>query len=120
MEWDERWDRVFAGLEEAAQVVEPDEASVGRVNALLGSVRLIQPFDWPNWREPFPQPEQIAHLSLADCIKQVTRLSPADRTQEGILWGALRAGVLLEICRVAKLRAGGGPVGSLADMADPA
>ncbi len=116
LDWDERWSRLFEGLEEAMQVEEPDELRVGRVNGLLRSVLLIQPFSWTTWQEPFPSRDAISELSLVDCIKQITRLSRADRTQEGILWGALRAGVLLEICQVAWKRAGGGPVGTLADL----
>jgi hypothetical protein len=107
---------LFEGLKEAARVQSPDEGSVGRVNDLLGSVHLVQPFSWTTWQVPFPSRETIHELSLVDCIKQITRLSRADRTQEGILWGALRSGVLLEICRVAWLQAGGGPVGTLAEL----
>ena len=116
LDWTERWGRLFEGLKEAARVQSPDEGSVGRVNDLLGSVHLVQPFSWTTWQVPFPSRETIHELSLVDCIKQITRLSRADRTQEGILWGALRSGVLLEICRVAWLQAGGGPVGTLAEL----
>ena len=116
LDWTERWGRLFEGLKEAARVQSPDEGSVGRVNGLLGSVHLVQPFSWTTWQVPFPDRETIHELSLVDCIKQITRLSRADRTQEGILWGALRSGVLLEICRVAWVQVGGGPVGPLAEL----
>ncbi len=116
LDWTERWDRLFEGLEAAARVKNPDEMEVVQVKRLLSAVHLVQPFSWTTWQVPFPSRETIHELSLVDCIKQITRLSRADRTQEGILWGALRSGVLLEICRVAWVQVGGGPVGTLAEL----
>ena len=112
----ERWERVFSGLDELAKIEYPDEAQVGKVNSLLGSVHLIQPFNWRSWNIPFPTTDEIPSLSLVDCVKQITRLCRADRTNEGILWGALRSGILQALCRSAQQRAGGQPIGSLSDL----
>ena len=112
----ERWERVFSGLDELAKIEYPDEAQVGKVNSLLGSVHLIQPFNWRSWNIPFPTTDEIPSLSLVDCVKQITRLCRADRTNEGILWGALRSGILEALCRSAQQRAGGQPIGSLSDL----
>jgi hypothetical protein len=43
----------------------------------------------------------------------VTRLSRADRTNEGVLWGALQGGALMLFCTVARFRCDGGIPGSL-------
>ena len=112
----ERWERVFSGLDELAKIEYPDEAQVGKVNSLLGSVHLIQPFNWRSWNIPFPTTDEIPSLSLVDCVKQITRLCRADRTNEGILWGALRSGILQALCSSAQQRAGGQPIGSLIDL----
>lgn len=112
----ERWERLFTGLADFAQIEYPDELQVGRVNGLLGSVHLIQPFKWTSWNVPFPAPEEIAGLTLVDCIKQITRLARADRTNEGILWGALRSGALEALCRTAHERSRGKVVGLLSDL----
>jgi hypothetical protein len=112
----ERWERLFEGLKEFAQIEDPDELQVGRVNSLLGSVHLIQPFKWTSWNKPFPEPEEIPDLSLVDCIKQITRISRFDRTNEGILWEVLRSGALEALCRTAHERSGGQIVGPLSNM----
>ena len=116
MDLEERWDRLLTGLVEAAQVKQPAESDVGRINGLLGSLNLIQPFSWRTWDVPFPQRHEISELSIEDCVKQITRLSRADRTQEGILWMTVRSGVLLELCETAKTRAAGVAISSLAEM----
>jgi len=112
----ERWDLLLTGLKEFAVLEYPNELQVGRVNTLLGSVHLIQPFNWTAWNMPFPDPEEIPSLSLVDCIKQITRLARADRTNEGVLWGALRSGTLEALCRNAYERSGGQAVGLLSDL----
>ena len=112
----ERWERLFSGLTELSKIEDSDELQVGRVNSLLGSVHLIQPFDWMAWNAHLPTTEEIANLSLGDCVKQITRLSRADRTNEGVLWGSLRSGLRLALCRAAQQRSGGHPIGSLSDL----
>jgi hypothetical protein len=112
----ERWESLNSELNELAKIEFPDEFQVGKLNSLLGSVNLIQPFDWMSWSATFPSTEEIASLSLLDCVKQVTRLSRADRTHEGILWGALRAGALEALCLAAYKQSGGRLIGSLREL----
>lgn len=112
----ERWEQLFAGLDEFSLSETPTELQVAQLNRLLGSVRLIQPFNWTSWSAPFPATGDIATLSLADCIKHITRLSRADRTNEGILWGSLRAGILGALCHAAQLQSAGQSIGVLADL----
>ena len=89
---------------------------VVNINSLLGAVHLIQPFNWNEWGEPFPVEEEIANLSLEDCIRQVTRIARADRTQEGILWLTIRSGVMARICTVAQQKSKGARIPSLAKL----
>jgi hypothetical protein len=74
---------------------------------------MIQPFNWNAWEAPLPALHEIWGLSADDCVKYVTRLSRADRTNEGVLWGALQGGALTLFCTVARLRCAGGIPGSL-------
>ena len=112
----ERWEQLFTGLEEAATIDTPDEMLLARVNTWLGAVHLVQPFKWVSWGAPFPERAEIPLLSLVDCIKQITRIVRADRTNEGVLWGALQSGALIELCRVAHRHAAGQPIGRLEDL----
>jgi hypothetical protein len=114
---EERWEQLFRGLEEAALIDTPNEIAVARVNVLLGSLHLVQPFNWMSWGAPFPTPDEIDSLSLENCIRHITRVSRADRTNEGVLWSTVQSGVLLAICKVAYRRAEGKTVGSLSDLA---
>ena len=98
------WMRVFDGMAELAQSSWPSEGQVGQLNSLLGSVHMIQPFNWNAWEAPLPQLHEIWGLSADDCVKHVTRLSRADRTNEGVLWSALHGGALTLFCMVARLR----------------
>jgi hypothetical protein len=82
---DQVWLRVFDGLAELAQLSWPSEGQVGQLNSLLGSVHMIQPFNWNAWEAPLPALHEIWGLSADDCVKHVTRLSRADRTNEGVV-----------------------------------
>ena len=50
---DRVWLRVFDGLAELAQLSWPSEGQVGQLNSLLGSVHMIQPFNWNAWEAPY-------------------------------------------------------------------
>lgn len=112
----ERWQKLFEGLEEGARVEYPDELQVAKVAGALGSVGLVKPFRWTSWQVPFPSSEEIQSLSLVDCVRQITRVVRAERTNEGVLWGALRSGALVEMCRVAHRHTQGDVVGPLPDL----
>lgn len=119
IDWRGRWNMLFDGLTEMVEMAEGhdlDELGGGHVNALLGSVRLIQPFNWVAWGVPYPTNEEIASLSLLDCVRHITRISRVNRTNEGALADALRSGMLVALCHRARLLANDGPVGTLAEM----
>lgn len=113
---EEQWRELFELLDQARYVDGPDELHLARVGSALGSVGLVKPFRWTSWRTPFPRVEEIPSLSLTDCVRQVTRIVRADRTNEGILWGALQSGDLAAICRVAHRLNAGEVVGPLDDL----
>lgn len=110
------WQRLFFGLTQAVRVKEPSEMEVGKINSLLGALNLIQPFNWNAWKEPFPAMEEIANLSLEDCIRQITRVVRADRTQEGVLFATIRSGTMARICVVAHQKSKGAPIPPLAKL----
>jgi hypothetical protein len=94
----------------------PTEREVAKLNSMLGSVGLVQPFNWNKWNAPRIEFHEMWFLTLEDCIKFVTRIVRADRTSEGILWGALHAGALTILCTVAHERAAGEPIPSVKDL----
>lgn len=111
-----KWQQLIDEIAEYSNGSAPDELGVGHVNALLGSVRLIQSFPWPTWGAPMPTIEEIANLSLADCVRHITRISRADRTMEGTIWGSIQSGHLLALCQAAHRLAGNGMVPPLAEL----
>ena len=111
-----RWRRLYAGLKNAARIKDPTELDVVEINSLLGAVNLIQPFDWNAWAKPFPATEEIGNLSLEDCVRQITRIVRADRTQEGVLWMSIRSGAMFQLTAIAHRRANGEWIPSLAKL----
>lgn len=107
---------MFECLEESAEIETPDELQVARVGSALGSVGLIRPFNWVSLQVGFPSADEIQALSLVDCVRQVTRIVRANRTNGGVLWAALKSGVLAEICRTAHRHTNGHAVGPLDDL----
>jgi hypothetical protein len=49
----------------------------------------------------------VWQLNIYECIQHITRLVRADRTYEGVLYGALRSGLLPALCLVAFQRTEG-------------
>ena len=96
-----KWSELFASLAILAKVKDPDFTHVAQLNRTLGSVGLVQPFNWNAWRAPFIEFHEMWDLPLIDCVKHVTRVVRMDRTSEGVLWGALRSGALTILCTVA-------------------
>lgn len=115
------WKQLFVGLAEKTKMTNPNERDVGDVNSLLAGVRLIQPFDWMKWRVGWPTLEEIEDLSLADCVRHITRLVRSERYREdevinGSMWQSLRNGELEKYCRTAYLRSGGTIVPTFEEM----
>ncbi len=59
----------------------------------------------------------LGQLDIHDCVRHITRLVRADRFSEGVLAGALANGYLRALCVVARDRADGKPVPTLAKLA---
>ena len=115
------WEQLFIGLAEKSKMTNPDESDVGHLNSLLASVRLIQPFDWMKWQMGWPTLEEIEDLTLADCVRHITRLVRSERYREdevvnGSMWQSLRSGKLEKYCRTAYLRSGGTIVPTFEEM----
>ena len=113
---EDKWSALFVGLDEAKRNTDFDELAVARVTALLASVRLVQPFDWMAWRAPHPTDAQIERLSLADCVRHITRIVRAERFGEGSVASAVGSGYLLALCRTAHRLSGGDVVSPLAEL----
>lgn len=113
---EEKWERLFAGLERAAKNHDFGELAVAEVTALLASVRLVQAFDWMAWRALHPTDDEIAGLSLADCVRHITRIVRAERFGEGSVASAVGSGHLVQLCRTAHRLSGGHVVSPLDDI----
>ena len=112
-----RWMRLFTELEKSQQSGQWDELHQANIQVLIGALHLVQPFDWPAWAVSVPDAgESLDHLSLIDCIKHITRIVRADRTNEGVLEWSVTAGVMAELCRVAHHKSQGQPIPSLDDL----
>ena len=116
-----RWQNLFADLKVQANTINPTDSNLAQVNRILGSVRLIQPFNWPAWKVWWPQLDEIPHLSLADCVRHITRMVRAERFADAEVtsrptWGMLVDGRLEALCRTAFLHTGGAIVPPFAEM----
>ena len=96
-----QWQRLFAGLERAARIEDPSEADVVVMTSLLARVHLIKVFNWRAWEAPYPEESKLLEFSYDDCVKHITRIVRANRTQEGVLWGAIRSGMFAQLCATA-------------------
>ena len=92
---------MFEVLESVKIESHPFGLDAALINSHLGAVGLIQTYNWNEWHESIPEPEEVVDMSLIDCVKHVTRLVRADRTQEGILWYSITSGLMGKICSIA-------------------
>ena len=115
---EDRWDELLFSIIVMATGDEPAEADVAQLNVRIGSLHLVQPFNWNEWAADFPSREQIAELSLADCVRHITRLVRLNRFAEGVLFNAVRSGDLMALCMRAKQLANGEPVPNVFDTAN--
>ena len=92
---------MFEVLESVKIESHPFGVDAALINSHLGAVGLVQTYNWHEWQEPIPEPAEVADMSLIDCVKHVTRLVRADRTQEGILWYSITSGLMGKICSIA-------------------
>ncbi|MEY3806800.1 MAG: hypothetical protein RIR69_1612 [Actinomycetota bacterium] len=118
-----RWQKLFADFKTQAQISNPTEIDLATVHQILGSVRLIQPFDWMKWQVAWPSIDEIPQLSLGDCVRHITRMVRSDRYADeevGVIhrttWQMLLNGELESLCRTAFLHTGGAIVPPFAEM----
>ena len=97
----EKWNSLFSELARVAQLEDPSNIDIAHLNTRLGAVGLIQPFNWVKWGAPFPELHELWHLNIHDCIRHITRIARAERTNEGVLRSAVRAGAIPIICLTA-------------------
>jgi len=110
---DETWNQLFTSLDDAARIDDPSNLEPTKINGLLASLNLVQPFEWRAWKTPIPALDAIPSLSMNDCVKQITRLVRANRTEEGLLWSSIKSGHLPALCRAARNCAAGQSIGLL-------
>lgn len=97
---EQRWTELLDVLQVTAMGERPSEYGAARVLPKFGALNLVQPFDWMNWREPFPQREQMQLMDLQTAIKHITRFCRAERFMEGALWRGIESGALFGLCLV--------------------
>ena len=103
-----QWKRLFAGLGRAARIEDPSEADVVGVTSLIARVDLIKVFNWRAWEAPYPEESELLEFSYDDCVKHITRIVRVNRTQEGVLWGAIKSGMFVQLCATAHRKSIGG------------
>ncbi len=97
----EKWTQLFSCLAQAAQSTDPYSSALIELPTRLGALGLVQPFDWPHWKVPFPELYEVWQLDIEQCTKQITRIVRSDRFAEGNLYSATRSGSLAILCLVA-------------------
>lgn len=115
---EEKWDELLFTLIVMATGGDPDEADIAHLNVKIGSLHLVQPFNWNEWGADFPSRSGIADLSLADCVRHITRIVRLNRFSEGVLLNAVRSGELMALCMRAKEMANGEPIPHLLGKAN--
>jgi hypothetical protein len=112
----DKWKKAFELIQNAEQASDSSSFSSAEMSIALGALHLVQPFNWNQWPEPVPSREDVEDLSLLQCIKQVTRIVRADRTNEGVLWGAAHTGLLSGLCTTAQRLSAGQRIPSLQEL----
>lgn len=73
----------------------------------IARLNLVQPFDWMNWEVGFPAVEELNHLDINDCVRQITRLVRRDRFMENSLEMCIHTGYFRALCEAARVQAAG-------------
>jgi hypothetical protein len=79
-----------------------------QVTPLMHSLRLIQAFNWPAWKVPYPTNEQARQLSLEDALKHIFRIRRQDRFEEGLFDMTIKSGLIPALCLAVKKHTNGG------------
>lgn len=67
----------------------------GALHAVVGDLSMVAPFDWPKWKEPWPDgPEAVARMDLDTVSKHMTRIVRSNRFIEGNFEAAAASGLV--------------------------
>jgi hypothetical protein len=103
------WDALFKMFDAMLLETPSDELDFRmRVTPLMHSLRLIQAFNWPAWKEPYPTVEQARQMSLEDALKHIFRIRRQDRFGGGLFDMEIQSGLIPALCLVVKKHANGG------------
>ena len=98
----QKWEELITELQELAVLAQPDEYRVAMCMPKVGALNLVQPFNWRQWTEPFPETIQCQLMDLETAIKHITRICRAERFMEGVFMGSVKSGLLLGLCLVVR------------------
>ena len=98
----QKWEELITELQELAVLAQPDEYRVAMCMPKVGALNLVQPFNWRQWTEPFPETVQCKLMDLETAIKHITRICRAERFMEGVFMGSVKSGLLLGLCLVVR------------------
>jgi hypothetical protein len=110
---DARWEALMQEIEKLSNSSSPSEGELARLNVKIGALHLVQPFDWNAWEAPPLDQIEIGQLTLADCVRHITRLVRLNRFAEGVLMSAVAEGDLMALVTQARKQAGGRPIPSV-------
>jgi len=103
------WDALFKMFDDMLLETPADEFDFRmQVTPLMHSLRLIQAFNWPAWKEPYPTVEETRQMSLEDALKHIFRIRRQDRFEEGLFDMTIQSGLIPALCLVVKKHSNGG------------
>ena len=103
------WDALFKMFDAMLLETPADEFDFRmQVTPLMHSLRLIQAFNWPAWKEPYPTVEETRQMSLEDALKHIFRIRRQDRFEEGLFDMTIQSGLIPALCLVVKKHTNGG------------
>ena len=103
------WDALFKMFDDMLLETPADEFDFRmQVTPLMHSLRLIQAFNWPAWKEPYPTVEQARQMSLEDALKHIFRIRRQDRFGGGLFDMEIQSGLIPALCLVVKKHTNGG------------
>ena len=98
----QKWKELITELQDLAILAQPDEYRVAMCMPKVGALNLVQPFNWRQWTEPFPETVQFELMDLETAVKHITRICRAERFMEGVFMGSVKSGLLLGLCLVVR------------------
>ena len=98
----QKWKELITELQDLAILAQPDEYRVAMCMPKVGALNLVQPFNWRQWTEPFPETVQFKLMDLETAVKHITRICRAERFIEGVFMGSVKSGLLLGLCLVVR------------------